>query len=77
VFTVDSLDRCSPACRSINVNQYRIECHGSRGHRESAGDTRQEPLHDDVFVHSDAAPHFDAARFPALGFTGFRRFSEK
>src|SRR6266566_5668470 len=55
MFTVDSLDRCSPACRSINVNQYRIECHGSRGHRESVGDTRQEPLHDDVFVHSDAA----------------------
>src|SRR3989475_1739157 len=55
VFTVDSLDRCSSACRTINVNQYRIECHGSGRHRETARDTREEPLHHDVFVHSDAA----------------------
>src|SRR3989449_5142980 len=55
MFTVDSLDRCSSACRTINVNQYRIECHGSGRHCETARDTREEPLHDDVFVHSDAA----------------------
>src|SRR5438094_10434216 len=42
MFTVDSLDRCSPACGSINVNQYRIECHGSRRHRTAVRDPRQE-----------------------------------
>src|SRR5437899_4461464 len=55
MFTVDSLDRCSSACRTINVNQYRIECHGSGRHCETARDTREEPLHHDVFVHSDEA----------------------
>jgi nucleoside-diphosphate-sugar epimerase len=28
------------------------------------------------FIYSDAAPHFDAAQFAALGFAGFRRFTE-
>src|SRR5438093_1628208 len=54
MFSVDSLDRCSPAGRAINVNQYRIECHGSGRHRETVGDAGQEPLQDDVFVHPDA-----------------------
>src|SRR5438309_1199877 len=55
MFSVDSLDRCSPACRSINVNQYGIECHGSRRHREAVGHPRQKALQDDVLVHPDAA----------------------
>src|SRR5207245_9641654 len=55
VFTFDSLDRCSSAWRTINVNQYRIECHGSGRHRATARYTREEPLHHDVLAHSDPA----------------------
>src|SRR5438132_8942946 len=55
MFSVDSLDRCSPACRSINVNQYRIECHGTGRHRKPVRDARQKPLYNDVLVHPDAA----------------------
>src|SRR6185295_10198566 len=47
MFTVDSLDRCSPAGGSINVNQYRIECHGSGGHHETVRDPGQKALQDD------------------------------
>src|SRR5438093_1926051 len=54
MFTIDALDRCSPACGGINVNQYRIESHGSGSHREAVWDPRQEPLKDDVLVHPDA-----------------------
>src|ERR1700741_3998726 len=54
MFTIDSLDRCSPACGGINVNQYRIESHGAGGHLEPVRDTGQEPLDHDVLVHPDA-----------------------
>src|SRR6266568_2404058 len=60
MFTIDALDRCSPACGGINVNQYRIESHGPGSHREPVWDPRQEPLKDDVLVHSNApvaGPH--------------------
>src|SRR5438105_12809174 len=55
MFTIDSLDGCSPAARSINVNQYRIECHGPGGHLEAIWDPGQKPLQDHVLVHTDAA----------------------
>src|SRR5439155_12048580 len=55
MFTIDALDGRSPAAGRINVNQYRIECHGSRGNPDWVGDTRQEPLKDDVFVHAEAS----------------------
>src|SRR5579859_1725315 len=55
VFTVDSLDRCCSASRSINGNQYRIECHGSRGDLEAGRYRGQEALHDRVLVHANAA----------------------
>src|SRR6266576_2500726 len=60
MFTIDALDRRSPACGGINVNQYRIESHGSGSHGEAVRDPGQEPLQDDVLVHPDAAvpgPH--------------------
>src|SRR5437660_1354967 len=38
MFTVDSLDRCGLAARRVNGNQYRIECHGSRGHHKARRD---------------------------------------
>src|SRR6266513_342819 len=60
MFSIDALDRRSPACGGINVNQYRIESHGAGSHRQAVRDPRQEPLQDDVLVHPDAAvpgPH--------------------
>src|SRR5438874_8402971 len=68
MFSVDSLDRCSPACRSINVNQYRIECHGARRHGKPIRNTCQEALHDDVFVHPDAA--VTRPDHPDIGYVG-------
>src|SRR5487761_1597757 len=55
MFAVDSLDRRCPASGTINGNQYRIECHGSRRHHEAVWDTGQEALEHDVLVHPDAA----------------------
>src|SRR5207245_8668209 len=55
MFTVDSLDRCGLAARRVNGNQYRIECHGSRGHHKARRDACPEPLQDNVLVHSDTA----------------------
>src|SRR5215472_1611219 len=54
MFTVDSLDGCSPAAGSINGNQNRIESHRSRRHHEAVWDPRQEALDDHVPVHPDA-----------------------
>src|SRR5689334_13382953 len=54
MFTVDSLDGCGPAGGGINVNQYRIECHGARSHREPVRNARQKALQNDVPVHPDA-----------------------
>src|SRR5438874_12798272 len=51
MFSVDSLDRCSSACRSINVNQYGIECDRSGRHRQAIENPRQQALNDDVFAH--------------------------
>src|SRR2546429_8229191 len=52
MFTVDSLDRCSSACRTINVNEYRIECHRSGRHCQTAPGAREEALHPEVLVVS-------------------------
>src|SRR5205823_12242116 len=46
MFTVDSLDRCSPAAGSTNGNQYRIESHGSGGDHKPIRDPGQEALDD-------------------------------
>src|ERR671923_3094065 len=54
MFTVDSLDRCSPAAGGINGNQNRIESHRSGRHHEAVRNPRQEALDDDVLVHADA-----------------------
>src|SRR5438105_13282460 len=45
MFTVDSLDRGSPAGRRINGNQTSVECHGSRGYDEAVGGPGQAALH--------------------------------
>src|SRR2546421_8093133 len=55
MFSIDSLDRCCPAGRRINGNQYRIECHWSSGHHEAVGHPGQEALDDHGPVHPDAA----------------------
>src|SRR5213593_3994605 len=55
MFTVDSLDRCSSAGRSVNGNQYGIESHWSRRYDEAIGNPGQEALDDHVLVHPDAA----------------------
>src|ERR1043166_289028 len=55
MFTVDSLDRCGVAAGRLNVNQYRIESHGSGRDHEAGRDARPEALQDDVLVHPDAA----------------------
>src|SRR6266853_6427887 len=60
MFAIDSVDRCGSSCGTVNGNQYRIECHGSRRHHEAVGNPGQEPLQHDVLVHPDAAvpwPH--------------------
>src|SRR6266513_2647914 len=68
MFTIDALDRRSPACGGINVNQYRIECHGSGSHGKAVRDPRQESLQDDVLVHPDAAvPGPDHAHVGHIG----------
>src|SRR5207237_8703887 len=54
MFTIDSLDRYGAAVGTVNRNQYRIECHGSRRHNEPVRNPRQEALDDHVLVHSDA-----------------------
>src|ERR1700716_2012818 len=54
VFTVDSLDRCSPSGGTTNGNHYRIESHGTRRYDEPVGDSGQESLEHHVLVHADA-----------------------
>src|SRR5213592_515569 len=68
VFTVDSLDRCSPAAGSVNGNQYRIESHGSGRHHKAVRDARQEALDDDLPVHPDTpVPRPDHAHVGHVG----------
>src|SRR5438093_1515510 len=68
VFTVDSLDRCSPAAGSVKATQYRIESHGSGRHHKAVRDARQEALDDDLPVHPDTAvPRPDHAHVGDVG----------
>src|SRR2546421_3277350 len=55
MFSIDSLDRRCSSGRRINGNQYRIECHWSRGHYEAVGNPGQEALDDHGLVHPDTA----------------------
>src|SRR3989442_2780753 len=43
VLTVYSLDRCNPAVMTINVNQNRIQCHGSEAHPETVLGNHLQP----------------------------------
>src|SRR5436309_13205868 len=55
VFTVDSLDRCSPAAGSVNGNQYRIESHGPGRHHKAFRDARQEARDATPRAHPETA----------------------
>src|SRR5258706_10722705 len=70
MFAIDSVDRCGSSGGTVNGNQYRIECHGSRSHREAVGNACQEALEDDVLVHPDTAvPRPDHADVRHVGST--------
>src|SRR4029077_2316021 len=65
IFAIDSLDRRGSSGGTVNGNQYRIECHGSRRHDKPVGGAGQEALQDHVLVHADTAvpgPHHPDVR---------------
>src|SRR5712691_181789 len=78
MFAIDSVDRCGSSGGTVNGNQDRIECRGSRSHYKPVGDAGEEALEDHIFVHPDAAvprPHHAdvrdvrraAGKYPVVG----------